>query len=412
MGDERSVMAGGEAARAGWVGRLLALVVCCAGVVFSGCAGPRELKRGGVVEPAAAGWSGRLLIIGGGLRNDNVEVWRVFADAAGAAPRIGVIPTASGLPEAGATTATDIRTHLPRAMIDVIDIREESAHLAHDAEVVERIRACNVLWFTGGDQSRITAVFRPEGSETPAYAAVREVLQRGGVIAGTSAGAAMMSDPMITGGRGESALRAALGLGVGEGGGGEEGPAGSRRSAPGIGPGMGLFPYGLTDQHFLRRARLGRLIVAMHGTGQMRGYGIADNRAILVDLGSHSIRPIGEDALVLVDLSRATFTGDAMLDVRLSLLSTGDRVDGRTGMVLRAVEAGPPREMLPREAFADPFGPDAVKHAMHAAMALPGEAVTLTDEEEAITFTFTARGGLEPVRLDVIGAAVGGRGGD
>jgi cyanophycinase len=343
--------------------------------------------------PRSTSPAGTLLIVGGGLHDDNEAVWGAFVEAVGPEPHIGILPTASALPDAGESTADHLRTLLPDATIDLIDIRHDSPQRALDPAYAARIEACSALWFTGGDQSRITAVFRPSSGDTPACEAARRVLARGGLIAGTSAGAAMMSDPMITGGDAREALL-------------QGARASEDEPGVGIGRGMGFFPYGLTDQHFLRRGRLGRLIAALHETGTPRGYGVDENCAVLVDLATNTIRPIGRDALLLVNISHSTRTEAGIRNVRLSLLSDGDEVDGRTGRIRRSRRGAPDAAS---SAFSkpptDPFAREAIGRAIHAARARPGEPLRLAGETGQIQLTFTAEHPDAPVRLDIVTAS-------
>ena len=106
------------------------------------------------------------------------------------------------------------------------------------------------VYFTGGDQAKILAALAPGGVRDPALTAIRAALDAGGLLAGSSAGAAMMSQPMILGGTSLEALVHGV----------TENP-----KEPGllIGTGLGFFPFGMVDQHFIKRGRLGRLVVAM-----------------------------------------------------------------------------------------------------------------------------------------------------
>ena len=111
------------------------------------------------------------------------------------------------MPTASATLATSQAIvkilegyGVPADRVEIIDITPINADKqANNPEVVTRIRGCTGLFFAGGDQLRIARAFLgPEGKGTPALDAAREVYDRGGVIAGTSAGAAMQSEVMIS----------------------------------------------------------------------------------------------------------------------------------------------------------------------------------------------------------------------
>lgn len=277
-------------------------------------------------EPEAPSNPGQLVIIGGGLSADNTEIYERLASLVGPEEHWAVLPTASATPEtAGPLVAARLREHGAHAR--VIDIRAEDLSKARDPDYLEAIGQARGLFFTGGSQDRIVEVFRPEEGDTPAYQDMRALLNRGGVIAGTSAGAAMMSNPMIQ--RGDGATALTLGRAYGANRNPEDGIS--------IDKGMGFFPYGVTDQHFLTRGRLGRLIVALEATPFTRGYGIDDDRAIHVDLGSARIEVLGgPQGLLLLDSSDVRRDRDGQRGLRVALLGSGDVVDGLSGRVTPA----------------------------------------------------------------------------
>ena len=151
-------------------------------------------------------------------------------------------------------------------------------------------------------------------AETPALAAIRRALGAGGLLAGSSAGAAMMSGPMLLGG---TSLEAVV-HGV------TDDP-----ERPGLlmGQGLGFFPFGLVDQHFIKRGRLGRLVVAMAAAGVRRGFGVDENTALFVE--GRRGRVCGEYGMMVVDLGGAELDPGrgAFRDFRLSYLDDGDEID-------------------------------------------------------------------------------------
>jgi hypothetical protein len=167
----------------------------------------------------------------------------------------------------------------------------------------------------------VTRALRPEGRSTLALQGLRDLLARGGVVGGSSAGAAVMSEVMISGGRSADALRHGVR---------------AARDEPGVGltTGLGLFPWGIVDQHFLARGRLGRLVVALHESRVARGWGVDEDGAFLADLAVGDVTALGPCSLTLVDVSEAEVVEGGLGRVRLSLLGTGDRVHGPTGQVL------------------------------------------------------------------------------
>ena len=149
--------------------------------------------------------TGRLVIVGGGLRASNADVHHAFIRGLGDEGEIGIVPLASARPvESAEKFRADLIRHgvsedrihvLPLACLDdpsTVDVDESTWTANADrAEVAARIAHLSAIWFTGGDQSRITQTLQPpDRAPTAALIALREVFARGGVIGGTSAGAA------------------------------------------------------------------------------------------------------------------------------------------------------------------------------------------------------------------------------
>lgn len=214
---------------------------------------------------------GTLVIIGGGLDSSNAGVYREFVDSGGGPKqiRIAIIPAGSADPWSSARSyISDFRNHgVPPSSVEIFPVAciddpstpetDESswARNAFRPEVARRIAGCNAVFFVGGDQARYRAVLQNRsGEDSPLLAGIRRILREGGVLGGTSAGAAIMSDPMICDGTSLGALR----FGV------------TPENGPGVcmSSGLGFFRHGLVDQHFLKRGRLGRLVVALLASQQ------------------------------------------------------------------------------------------------------------------------------------------------
>ena len=146
------------------------------------------------------------------------------------------------------------------------------------------------IWFTGGDQLHtVRLLLRQDGSDTPVLDRMRRLLADGGVIGGSSAGAAIMSRTMIVRGDDEGVLTLPVCTDVR-----------AYCDKGGISPeqmlltrGLGFLPHGVVDQHFNRRARLQRLIAAMEQAGEDEGYGISEDTALEVSLASGTLRVHG-----------------------------------------------------------------------------------------------------------------------
>ncbi|WP_323990751.1 cyanophycinase [Nguyenibacter sp. L1] len=267
-----------------------------------------------ISQPPAgpAGNRPKLAVIGGRLEDDNDAVYREMHRLSGG--RIVVFPTASSEPDAvGAETVAAFRAHGFDAALAPVH-GPGAARAAHDPALAALVGAYGSVFFTGGNQAFITAALAPQGRATPLLDAIRTAHAAGGLVAGSSAGAAMMSDIMIEGG---TSLEATT-FGVV-----------TNPDRPGLllGRGLGFFPWGIVDQHFLKRGRFGRLVMAMAETGTPRGYGIDENTALFVD-GTQG-RVIGEYGAVIVDMAGAAYDrqGRTIDGIAFSYLDDGDSFD-------------------------------------------------------------------------------------
>lgn len=241
---------------------------------------------------------GPVVVVGGRLEPDNEAVYReIWRLRSGEGP-VCVIPTASGTPSKSmeAYRGDFVKFFEPQAAIG-IPIEAGQVDRARDPDVVAALRRCSGFFFTGGDQSRIIDTFVPDGQPTEGLRAILERHAEGAVIAGTSAGAAMMSDPMIGGG----SSTAALSRGVCDADGCD---------GVWIRGGLGVLPGWITDQHFIERGRIGRLltVVLLNTAGLRRGLGVGENSAVVIE-GS-SGRVVGESGAMLVDARAAEIAGD------------------------------------------------------------------------------------------------------
>jgi cyanophycinase len=283
-----------------------------------------------VALPAFAADRGALVIVGGGLGARNEAVHRAVLDARLPDLPLCVIPLASEVPEESAASAVaDFERYGRAGAARAVDLASARPERASDGSVAEDLGRCGGFWFTGGDQSRIVDVLRPGGGRTPAFDAIDGVHRRGGVVAGSSAGAAMMSDPMIGGGDPADALLY---------------PVSDSESGKGvwIRNGMGFLPDGLTDQHFLARGRMGRLLAALNArSGVPFALGVDEDTAVVVRGNRAEI--VGGGSVVVVDMRRASrlLGGNGFRGARMWVLGDGDRLDLESG------EAEPAADKVP-----------------------------------------------------------------
>jgi cyanophycinase len=175
----------------------------------------------------------------------------------------------------------------------------------------ELLDGASVVFFTGGGQLRITTQF----GGTQLCEQIQEFYREGGVIAGTSAGASVMSDTMLVSGEGEASYRV----------------GGNLLMAPGL----GYLKDVIIDQHFAERGRIGRLVGAVAQNPRLLGLGLDENTAIIVEQEKR-FRVLGEGAAYVVDGREMTCTNlteedddrtASIFNLRLHLLSQGDEFD-------------------------------------------------------------------------------------
>lgn len=279
---------------------------------------------------------GRLVIVGGALKADNEAVYRAILDGRQGSGPLCIIPTAGATPETAmdGPVSTFARYGGAGSARGVL-ISSQRPETARDPDVVAQLRACSGFYFIGGVQSRVTAAFRPEGKSTPAYEALMQRWRDGAVVGGSSAGAAIMSDPMISGGTSAAAFpRGVRRLD------GAESEADDSTAGMTVSYGLGLFPDALADQHFLARGRFGRLLVALIDLGTFDlAFGIDENTSLVVD--GPRVRTVGASAVTIFDMKSATRRGRSATDITVHLMGDGDAFDVRTRTLTQAPGKSP-----------------------------------------------------------------------
>jgi len=266
--------------------------------------------------PAPVAPKGTLVIIGGGLRGENEPVWeRIVELAGGKGARIAVFGSASASPERAARLdAQRLSFYGADAFVVPVAVRLKGTDYraaANDPVLAAQVSSAAGAYFVGGDQARITEALRnPDGSNTLMLNALWEMYRRGGVIAGTSAGAAVMSKTMFYN---VSSVLSTLKRGVADG----------MELAPGLGfIGDDVF----VDQHLLVRGRFARMLPAMMAKGYKMGLGIDENTCMIIH-PTRDVEVLGYKGALMIDLNNATQApGDFNLsNARLSYLDNGDR---------------------------------------------------------------------------------------
>jgi cyanophycinase len=233
------------------------------------------------------GERGPVVIIGGAEdRGDGAEILREFVRLAGGRrASVSIVAAASEIAPQLTAEYVEVFTRLGAAQVHALEIDERAD--ADGAGVLDAVEHSTGVFFTGGNQLRLTRVL----GGTRLDALLHRMHERGLVLAGTSAGAAVMSGVMITGGSPTSTLRA----------GGVE-----------LSPGMEFVPGVLIDQHFDERGRLRRLLAAVAQHPHDTGLGIDEDTAAVVAGGR--FRVVGAGAVTVIDASCLTHTNLGELD--------------------------------------------------------------------------------------------------
>ena len=282
---------------------------------------------------------GHLVVIGGGSRP--ASIMTLFACLAGDAKgKVLVFPQASERPEAGSEIEEEMKK-LGLGQVVVVPAKDPAS--ADSADVLRLADGATGVYFGGGDQGRLMAVLRGTKLEQR----LRQLYRDGAAIAGTSAGAAVMSRVMITGD--------------------EKRPLSKDDNWQTIeaenvvtADGLGLMEDVIVDQHFARRRRHNRLISLVLERPNLLGVAIDESTAAWVKPGGR-FEVVGEGPILVFDASQARTGRDAPgfglrgSDLRLHVLRPGSEYDIAT----RAVVSLQPRSAA--EKAADPAARCAVK---------------------------------------------------
>lgn len=188
--------------------------------------------------------------------------------------RIGVVTTASTMGEDAYATYQHAFSAL--GVHDVVPFLISSRLQAQSHEWSTRLERCAAVFFVGGDQLRITSLL----GGTAFHQALRGQWDKGLIIAGTSAGASMMSSTMIVEGFAQ---------------------APPSRAVVRMAAGMGLWDNVVIDQHFTQRGRIGRLLAAVAQNPAVLGVGIDEDTALLVDLNTQNMTVYGSQNVTILD---------------------------------------------------------------------------------------------------------------
>jgi cyanophycinase len=220
--------------------------------------------------------NGKLLIIGGAedRQNERIILKKFIELSGGNQAKLKFILAASSEPSSVWSSYSNVFNNLGATNVEPIALlsRED----AYNPSVVSNLLAADGIFITGGDQSRLMT----ELWETPAFRAIHQVFYLNGIcIAGTSAGAAVMSRQMIAQG---------------------QAPIITQKDVVSFDIGLGLVSMAIIDQHFSQRRRLTRLLSALAQRPDLLGVGIDENTGLVITI-NESIEVIGAGAVTILD---------------------------------------------------------------------------------------------------------------
>lgn len=216
--------------------------------------------------------------------------------AGGPAAQVVVMPQASAQSD-GSSSA---------AMWKELGAKSVTIFKLDDADSVKAIASANLIWMGGGDQNRLTKAL----ATTKIPDLIRTRFRDGTVVGGTSAGAAVLSQVMITG---EADLKIV------------------QRGATQTADGLALWPRAIVDQHFVRRQRFNRLLSAVLDRPELVGVGIDESTAAI--WRGSKLEVVGAAQVLIIDARKAKISagkaGDlgAATGAQLHVLTNGMTFD-------------------------------------------------------------------------------------
>lgn len=233
--------------------------------------GPKNHRNDGHLVP-----KGIAVAMGGNEDKENdLEILRAtIAVSSKEAPSIALITSASSMPEQIAEMYKQAFAKIGTGPVHVLDIRDREE--AHDPEMVALITEADVVFFTGGDQLRITNIL---GGSPILREVKRKYFDEECVVVGTSAGASALSETMIYEGESSEALR---------------------KGAVQMTAGIGLVQKVIIDSHFIKRGRFSRLMTIITGSPGTIGLGLGEDTGVIIRDG-HLLEAIGNGLIVVFD---------------------------------------------------------------------------------------------------------------
>jgi cyanophycinase len=221
---------------------------------------------------------GKLFIIGGGDRSDNLMKQVLSVAELSKKDYIVVLPMSSEEPD---SSFIFFKTQMVKLTSNPIVMLNFNKETAQNKVLADSLQKAKLIFISGGDQVRFMNVVQ----NTPIKTAIQKAYENGSTISGTSAGAAVMSEKMITGNQKLQKEYSGTFDNI-------------RYDNLETSEGLGLLKTAIIDQHFLKRNRYNRLLSALVEFPALTGIGIDESTAIIVR--NNQIEVAGESEVIVV----------------------------------------------------------------------------------------------------------------
>jgi cyanophycinase len=269
---------------------------------------------------------GNLIIIGGGGRTS--EIMKKFVELAGGAQaKIVVFPMASSVPEETGREQTLELKQLGATQSFFLRLNKQEANTDSSLSLLEGVTG---VFFTGGDQSLLTAALKG----TKVEQLIHQLYRDGAVLGGTSAGAAVMSAIMITGDERRPMRDSSFNT--------------IETENIVTSEGFGFIENAIVDQHFVRRRRHNRLMSLILEHPNLVGIGIDESTAIWVS-PDQTFEVLGKSVVLIYDATSSQIKRDnsgfgiQATDITLHILRSGSSYDLKFRKTINIIPMGAAR---------------------------------------------------------------------
>jgi cyanophycinase len=221
---------------------------------------------------------GKLFIIGGGDRSDNLMKQVLSVSDLTKKDYIVVLPMSSEEPD---SSFIFFKTQMLKLTTNPIVMFNFNKETAQNKTLTDSLQKAKLIFISGGDQTRFMNIVQ----NTPIKTAIKKAYENGSTISGTSAGAAVMSEKMITGNQKLQKEYSGTFDNI-------------RYDNLETTEGLGLIKTAIIDQHFLKRNRYNRLLTALVEFPTLTGIGIDEATAIIVR--NNQVEVAGDSEVIVV----------------------------------------------------------------------------------------------------------------